>query len=172
MESADKCGKCCRQAEVALGLYTMRMTAADKHGLTECLLTDMFWLQHWLIGVMVAVLHGAEHCFQSGPGTEPEPEIGTVGTVFFRNRSRNYRNRFSGTETGTRPFCYNSTAETQENFFPQRNRWNRKPELLKRSRARTVTEPNRGHPVFCILLHAIKAARRDPKESEAPPSPS
>ena len=43
------------------------------------------------------------HIIQDGPGTALEPETGTVGTVFFRNRKRNWnrRNRFPRTETGT-----------------------------------------------------------------------
>ena len=44
---------------------------------------------------------------QGGPGTEPEPETGTAGTVFAGTErlNRNRRNRFPGTETGTVLSC-------------------------------------------------------------------
>ena len=87
---------------------------------------------------------------QGGPGTEPEPETGTVGTVF------------PGTERGTgtagtvfqepkpEPSSLIKTVLNHKKPFPQRNRRNRKPEPLEPFHPRTVTEPNpdRGHPVL------------------------
>ena len=87
---------------------------------------------------------------QDGTGTEPEPETGTVGTVFpgtergtgtagpfSRNRNRN-RNRpclLNSTETQKDPFCRGTEPEPKTGTAwtvpsPNRNR----------------TEPNRGHP--------------------------
>ena len=95
----------------------------------------------------------AQTCFQDGAGTEPEPETGTVGAVF------------PGTENGTGsggtvfknrncaiPFI---AVLKMRRTFPKRNRRNRKPEPPKPSHARTVTEPNRGHPVFCNHQEAL-----------------
>ena len=42
--------------------------------------------------------------FQDGPRTEPDPETGTVATIFQEPKEEpERRNRFSGTETGTVP---------------------------------------------------------------------
>ena len=88
---------------------------------------------------------------QGGPGTEPEPETGTVGTVFFsqepnaepeppepfsRNRNRN-RNH---------PLCYTVLKHTKTPSLEE-------PRGPKTGTARTVpspnrnrTEPNQGRP--------------------------
>ena len=96
------------------------------------------------------------HCFfllQGGPGTEPEAETGTVGTVF------------PGTEsgTGTAGTVFQEPKPEPERSFPvklywntekpflQRHRRNRKPEPLEPFHLQTVTEPNRGLPAFAAF---------------------
>ena len=100
-----------------------------------------------------------------GPGTEPEPETGTVGTVF------------PGTERGTgtagtvfqepkpeppEPSSLSLCAETHKNPSLE------EPQEPKTGAARTVpspnrnrTEPNRGHPVYNDSLRIILCSGRD-----------
>ena len=79
---------------------------------------------------------------------KPEPETGTVGTVF------------PETESGTGSAGTIFQEPKPESSFPaklywntekpflQRNRRNRKPEPLEPFHLQTVTEPNRGLPVL------------------------
>ena len=96
--------------------------------------------------------------FQGGPGAEPEPETGTVGTVFPGTErgtgTRNRRNRlnFPGTErgTGTAGTVFQELKPEPEPFFPVKQYWNtQKPPSFeeplepKTGTARTVPSPNR-----------------------------
>ena len=90
---------------------------------------------------------------QGGPGTEPEPETGTVATVF------------PGTERGTgtagtvfqepkpepKPSFPVKLYWNTESLFLQRNRRNRKPEPLEPFHPQTVTEPNRTGATLSLL---------------------
>ena len=113
------------------------------------------WAAH-VLSLFGRHFHGSEqrtiklNNFQGGPGTEPEPENGTVGTVF------------PGTErgTGTAGTVFQEPKPEPEPSFPvklywstdkpflQRNRQNWKPEPLDPFHPQTVTEPNRGLPEF------------------------
>ena len=64
-----------------------------------------------------------------------QPETVTVGTIFPETQRG----------TGTVPFC-SSNIKTETMPVPEGNRRSRKLEPLGPSQARTVTEPNRGHP--------------------------
>ena len=76
---------------------------------------------------------------------KPEPETGTVGTIFPETESG----------TGTAGTVFQEPKPEPEPFFPvklyrntekpflQRNRRNRKPEPLEPFHLQTVTEPNR-----------------------------
>ena len=82
---------------------------------------------------------------QGGPGTEPEPQTGTVGTV--RKRNRNRRNRFPGTETGT-----GTVLSCQTLLKHRKTLFVEEPPEPKTGTDRTFpppnrnrTEPNRGH---------------------------
>ena len=80
---------------------------------------------------------------QDGPGTQPEPETGTVGTIFPETE------RGTGTvgtvfqEPKPEPsLSVKTVLEYRQNPFLERNRQNRNPEPLELSHTRTVTEPN------------------------------
>ena len=75
------------------------------------------------------------------PKEEPEPP-----EPFSKNRNRN-RNR---------PFSVKLYWNAEKPFL-QRNRRNRKPEPVEPFHPQTVTEPNRGLPVFCSELSASKS---------------
>ena len=91
--------------------------------------------------------------FQGGSGTEPEPETGTVGTVFPETESGTgtRRNRFPGTETGTGTVLSCQTVLKHRQTFLEEE-----PLEPKTGTARTVpfpnrnrTEPNQGLPGVC-----------------------
>ena len=87
---------------------------------------------------------------QGGSGTEPEPETGTDGTVFFRNRSRNRNVGTVFQEPKPEPEpCLSATPVLIEKSHSRDE-----PLEPRTGTARTVpftnrnrTEPNRDHPV-------------------------
>ena len=84
----------------------------------------------FLLGCFLEDFREGNGPLQGGPRTDPEPETGTVGTVF------------AGTERGTgtagtvlqepkpEPSSLWNCAENTQNPPPERNRRNRKPEPL------------------------------------------
>ena len=91
-----------------------------------------------------------EWALQGGPGTEPEPETGTVFSGTERGTGTR-RNRFPGTETGTGTVLSVKLYENTQKKKPSLE----EPPEPKTGIARTVpspnrnrTEPNRGHPGF------------------------
>ena len=88
---------------------------------------------------------------QGCPGTEPEPETGTVGTVFpgTERGTGTARTVFQEPKPEPEPSSLLNCIETHKNSPPWRNRRDRKPEPLELtvpSPNRNRTEPNRGHP--------------------------
>ena len=68
-----------------------------------------------------------------------------------RKRNRNRRNRFPGTETGTVLSCFKTLLKHRKKPLLQRNRQNRKPELLEPFHPQTVTEPNQTGACICYF---------------------
>ena len=109
----------------------------------------------FLAAFCLSLLPPAGWSLQGGPGTEPESETGTVGTVF------------AGTErgTGTAGTVFRGTETGTGTVLSMKLYWNtqkttslEEPPEPKTGTARTVpspnrnrTEPNRGHPVFANM---------------------
>ena len=82
---------------------------------------------------------------QGGSGTEPEPETGTIGTVFPKTESGTGTARTIFQEPNlnrNRPFLLNCT-EIHKNPFCRGTAGTENPELLEPFHVQTVTELNR-----------------------------
>ena len=93
---------------------------------------------------------------QGGSGTEPEPETGTVGTVFPETESGTGTAGTVFQEPKPEPSFPVKLYWNTEKPFLQRNRHKRKPEPLEPFHPQTVTEPKRGLPVDCVLRVCAK----------------
>ena len=88
--------------------------------------------------------HDPQNLLRGGSGTEPEPETGTVGTVFPETESGTAGTVFQEPKPEPEPsFAVKNVLEHRRPPFLQRNRRNRKPEPLEPFHPQTVAEPNR-----------------------------